>query len=98
MSPPQGFLGPTAFLVFKGLASSAEQHLLGDTNMPAQVFSVKRIPPPHPNPQACPSGSLGGKILGFDPISLKSYHSLHLQATQTAGLRLHLVLCCGRGD
>lgn len=65
MSPPQGFLGPTALLpfwLFEGLASSSEKHFLGDTNMPAQVFSVKRIPP---QPPSLPIWLFGGKNSGF---------------------------------
>ena len=102
MSPPHGFLGPTALLPFwylRDWQSCAEKQLLGDTSMPAQVVLVKRIPPRPPPPSpSLPIWLFGGNILGFDPIPLKSYHSLHLQATQAAGLRLHLVLCCERAD
>lgn len=76
MSPLQGSLALLPLLAFRGLATSPEKHLLGDTNMPTRVFLVNRIPPAHPTAQACPAGFWGVKILGFDPISLKSYHSL----------------------
>lgn len=82
------FPSSSAFVVFRGLATSPEEHLLGDTNKPVQVFLVKWIPPAHPTPQACPSGSGGGGAGGRFWILIQFLLraiTVSLQATQAAG-------------
>lgn len=81
------FPSSSAFVVFRGLATSPEEHLLGDTNKPVQVFLVKWIPPAHPTPQACPSGSgggAGGRFWILIQFLLRAI-TVSLQATQAAG-------------
>lgn len=71
-------------MVFRRLATSPEEHLLGDTNKPVQVFLVKWIPPAHPTPQACPSGWGGGGFWILIQFLLRAI-TVSLQATQAAG-------------
>lgn len=55
MSPLQGSLALLPLLAFRVLATSPEKHLLGDTNVPARMFLVNRIPPALPTPPPKPA-------------------------------------------